>query len=58
MFVVSDAGSTDDFTAYTGVKNAPSITAPTKAGRSTSADTYYKSGKMITVMFIFPCQER
>ncbi len=56
VFVVADAGSTDDFTAYTGVKNAPSIDTTKAAKLSETADTYAycKSGKMITVMFVFP----
>ena len=56
VFVVADAGSTDDFTAYTGVKNAPSINTTKAAKLSETADTYAycKSGKMITVMFVFP----
>ena len=56
VFVVADAGSTDDFTAYTGVKNAPSIDTTKAAKLSETANTYAycKSGKMITVMFVFP----
>ena len=56
VFVVADAGSTDDFTAYTGVKNAPSINTTNAAKLSETANTYAycKSGKMITVMFVFP----
>ncbi|MFR9257161.1 MAG: hypothetical protein ACLVJ6_17615, partial [Merdibacter sp.] len=56
VFVVADAGSTDDFTAYTGVKNAPSIDTTKAKKLSETADTYAycKSGKMITVMFVFP----
>ena len=56
VFVVADAGSTDDFTAYTGVKNAPSINTTKAAKLSETANTYAycKSGKMITVMFVFP----
>ena len=56
VFVVADAGSTDDYTAYTGVKNAPSIDTTKAAKLSEAVDTYAycKSGKMITVMFVFP----
>ena len=56
VFVVADAGSTDDYTAYTGVKNAPSIDTTKAAKFSETANTYAycKSGKMITVMFVFP----
>ncbi|WP_419500673.1 S-layer homology domain-containing protein [Dysosmobacter sp.] len=56
VFVVADAGSTDDYTAYTGVKNAPSIDTTKAAKFSETVDTYAycKSGKMITVMFVFP----
>ena len=56
VFVVADAGSTDDYTAYTGVKNAPSIDTTKAAKLSETVDTYAycKSGKMITVMFVFP----
>ena len=56
VFVVADAGSTDDFTAYTGVKNAPSIDTTKAKKLSETANTYAycKSGKMITVMFVFP----
>ena len=47
VFVVADAGSTDDFTAYTGVKNAPSINTTKAAKLSETADTYAycKSGR-------------
>ena len=56
VFVVADAGSTDDYTAYTGVKNAPSIDSTKATELSEAVDTYAycKSGKMITVMFVFP----
>ena len=59
VFVVADAGSTDDFTAYTGVKNAPSINTTKAAKLSETANTYAycKSGKMITVMFVFPGED-
>ena len=53
QFVVRDTNDTDDYTAYTGIKNAPSITADTVANKA-DVDVYYycKSGKMVTVMFI------
>ena len=53
QFVVRDTDDTDDYTAYTGIKNAPSITAGTVANKA-DVDVYYycKSGKMVTVMFI------
>ena len=53
QFVVRDTNDTDDYTAYTGIKNAPSITAGTVANKA-DVDVYYycKSGKMVTVMFI------
>ena len=53
VFVVRDTDDTDDYTAYTGIKNAPSITAGTVANKA-DVDVYYycKSGKMVTVMFI------
>ena len=55
-FVVADAGSTDDFTAYVGIKSAPSINTSGATGEDDKASTYAycKSGKMITVMFVFP----
>ena len=55
-FVVADAGSTDDFTAYVGIKSAPSINTTGATGKDGKASTYAycKSGKMITVMFVFP----
>ena len=54
QFVVadrSDDGTFDDYTAYTGIKNAPSIDAT-----SGEAGVYFycKSGKMVTVMFVLP----
>ena len=53
QFVVRSTDDTDDYTAYTGIKNAPSITAGTVANKA-DVDVYYycKSGKMVTVMFI------
>ena len=53
IFVVTDDDS--DITAYTGIKNAPAITSD----NTHTVDAYYycKSGKMITVMFIFADNE-
>ena len=64
QFVVSDKkdyttpySDIDDWTAYTGIKNAPTVkseygTTPSYA----NVDVYYycKSGSMVTVMFIIP----
>ena len=54
QFVVADRskdGTFDDYTAYTGIKSAPSIDATSgKAG----VYFYCKSGKMVTVMFVLP----
>ena len=56
VFVVADPGSDEDFTAYVGIKNAPSITTVGGSGDDNTADVYYycKSGKMTTAMFILP----
>ena len=56
VFVVADPGSDEDFTAYVGIKNAPSITTVGGSGDANTADVYYycKSGKMTTAMFILP----
>ena len=53
VFVVYDVND-DDYTAYTGVKNAPSIKADAGDSKGVAAYWYCKSGKMTTVMFIFP----
>ena len=50
VFVVYNDTS-DDYTVYTGIKNAPSITATSSAYVESYA--YCKSGKMATIMFIF-----
>ncbi|MFR8290502.1 MAG: S-layer homology domain-containing protein [Dysosmobacter welbionis] len=50
VFVVYD-DSNDDYSVYTGIKNAPTISASSKA--KVEAFAYCKSGKMATVMFIF-----
>jgi len=54
LFVVQDTEDTDEYTAYTGIKNAPSITAA--SGKDRQVDVYYfcKNGSMVTVMFIMP----
>ena len=66
QFVISDKkdyttpySDIDDWTAYTGIKNAPTVkseygTTPSHA----NVDVYYycKSGSMVTVMFIIPSQ--
>ncbi len=43
--------SNDDYSVYTGIKNAPTISASSSA--KVEAFAYCKSGKMATVMFIF-----
>ena len=53
IFVVTDDDS--DITAYTGIKNAPAITS--SDDHTVKAYYYCKSGKMITVMFIFADNE-
>ena len=54
QFVVADAGSNEDFTAYTGIKNAPTIAAGKNEGYKTDVFFYCKNGKMVTVMFVLP----
>ena len=56
VFVVRDTNDTDNYTAYTGIKNAPSISTKDATTNATKAGVYYycKSGKMVTVMFIMP----
>ena len=49
--------TSDDWTVYTGIKNAPSIEADAVADDSAEQiGVYYycKSGKMVTVMFLIP----
>ncbi len=50
VFVVYD-DTNDEYTVYTGIKNAPTIKA--ESGKEVEAFAYCKSGKMATVMFIF-----
>ena len=52
VFVVRDTDNTDDYTAYTGIKNAPSITAGTVANKADVDVYYYCKNSMVTVMFI------
>ena len=51
QFVTYDAAD-DEAAAYTGAKNAPSVTASSAANGAVSAYYYCKNGKMVTVMFI------
>ena len=66
QFVISDKkdyttpySDIDDWTAYTGIKNAPTVKSAygTTPGYA-NVDVYYycKSGSMVTVMFIIPSQ--
>ena len=50
VFVVYDK-SNDEYTAYTGIKNAPSITAA--ASKPVEVYAYCKSNNMATIMFLF-----
>ena len=62
QFVVREASneiirSDDDWDAYTGIKNAPDITAAadTATAQNEVAVYYYcKDGKMVTIMFVVP----
>ena len=58
VFVVRDTVDTDDYTAYTGIKNAPTIktTGATDNDKKAGVYLYCKSdnSKMVTVMFIIP----
>ena len=68
QFVVSDKkdytsnyANIDDWTAYTGIKNAPTVKSEygtTSSHAYANVDVYYycKSGSMVTVMFIIPSQ--
>ena len=67
QFVVSKARTTppyaniDDWTAYTGIKNAPTVKSAYGTPASyADVDVYYycKSGSMVTVMFHHPQPER
>ncbi len=50
IFVVEDVDDPDNYTAYTGVKNAPDV----KVTAASDADVYYfcKEGSMATIVFI------
>ena len=63
VFVVSDTDDyscpsgtydIDDFTAYTGIKNAPTVKALNASGKNVDAYWYCKSNSMVTVMFVMP----
>ena len=66
QFVISDKkdyttpySDIDDWTAYTGIKNAPTVKSAYGTPVSyANVDVYYycKSGSMVTVMFIIPSQ--
>ena len=66
QFVISDKkdyttpySDIDDWTAYTGIKNAPTVKSEYGTTLSyANVDVYYycKSGSMVTVMFIIPSQ--
>ena len=66
QFVVSDKkdytsnyANIDDWTAYTGIKNAPTVKSAYGTPASyADVDVYYycRSGSMVTVMFIIPSQ--
>ena len=66
QFVISDKkdyttpySDIDDWTAYTGIKNAPTVKSEHGTPVSyANVDVYYycKSGSMVTVMFIIPSQ--
>ncbi len=54
VFVVAEPGKDDDFTSYTGIKNAPSITASNADDEQVDVYYYCRNGKMVTVMFVLP----
>ena len=54
VFVVADAKEDDEYTAYTGIKNAPSIKTSDASKNAAGVYVYCKSGKMVTVMFVLP----
>ena len=69
QFVVREASNDDilagdDWDAYTGIKNAPDITAAANTNlnnktqyNNVSAYYYCKDGKMVTIMFIVPAAD-
>ena len=52
QFVVRDPADADNWTAYTGIKNAPTIAGSTVAGKGVDVAYYCKTGNMVTVMFV------
>ena len=52
--VTSDLG---DWTAYTGIKNAPSIKAEAATDKEVDVYYYCKSGSMVTIMFVVPAEK-
>ena len=58
VFVVGEEGKEiediDDYTAYTGIKNAPSITTSNDTDDQANVYYYCKNGTMVTIMFIQP----
>ena len=58
VFVVGEEGKKiediDDYTAYTGIKNAPSITTSNDTDDQANVYYYCKNGTMVTIMFIQP----
>ena len=52
VFVVRNTDDVDDWTSYTGIKTAPSITTEDADNKDASVAYYCKSGNMITVMFV------
>ena len=55
LFVVQDTEDTDEYTAYTGIKNAPSIYGCQRQGSSGRRVLLTaRTASMVTVMFIMP----
>ena len=52
--VTADLG---DWTAYTGIKNAPTIKAEVATDKNVDVYYYCKNGSMVTVMFIVPAEK-
>ena len=56
--LTEDVLAGDDWDAYTGIKNAPDITAAATADdKDVNVYYYCKDGKMVTVMFVLPNAE-
>ena len=53
MFVVKNVADRD-YTAYTGIKNAPTVKSAAITGGKVSAYWYCKSGDIVTAMFVLP----